>query len=101
MDRGSLFTQGIHWPITVFITILEQNRQNSCQSSTKFSEVNVKNTFTSHIDKKNIFDIFVDFLIFIHFHYMKGAFASFAWLIKYTFFLFYVYEGWYRKNLRE
>jgi hypothetical protein len=62
--------------ITVFITILEQNRYNSCQSSTKFSEeggisivdnlhqqprvtwsilttkVNVKNTFTSHIDKK-------------------------------------------------
>jgi hypothetical protein len=28
-------------------------------------------TLTSHIDKKNIFDIFVDFLIFIHFHYMK------------------------------
>jgi hypothetical protein len=40
-------------------------------SSTKFSEVNVKNNFTSHIDKKNIFDIFVDFLIFIHFHYLK------------------------------
>jgi hypothetical protein len=37
--------------ITVFITILEQNRQNSCQRSTKFSEVNVKNTHTSHIDK--------------------------------------------------
>ena len=57
--------------MTVFITILEQNSENSCQSSTKFIEVNVKNTFTSHIDKKNIFDIFVDFLIFIHFHYMK------------------------------
>ena len=42
--------------ITVFITILEQNRLNSCQSSTKFSEVNVKNTFTSHIDKQIIFD---------------------------------------------
>jgi hypothetical protein len=25
---------------------------NSCQSSTKLSEVNVKDTFTSHIDKK-------------------------------------------------
>jgi hypothetical protein len=37
----------------------------------KFIEVNVKNTFTWHIDKKNIFDIFVDFLIFIHFHYMN------------------------------
>ena len=37
--------------ITVFITILEQN---SCQSSTKSSEVNVKQNFTSHIDK-NIF----------------------------------------------
>jgi hypothetical protein len=24
-----------------------------------------------HIDKNNIFDIFVDFFIFIHFHYMK------------------------------
>ena len=45
--------------ITVFITILEQNRSNSCQSSTKFSEVNVKNTFTSHIDKK----IFLTFLL--------------------------------------
>jgi hypothetical protein len=27
---------------TVFITILEQNRQNSCQSSTKPSEANVR-----------------------------------------------------------
>jgi hypothetical protein len=45
--------------ITVFITILEQNRWNSCQSSTKFSEVNVKNTLTSHIDKK----IFLTFLL--------------------------------------
>ena len=44
---------GCHY--TVFITILEQNRWNSCQSSTKFSEVNVKNTFTSHIDKKKYF----------------------------------------------
>ena len=35
--------------ITVFITIQEQNRQNSCQSNNKFSEVNVKKTFTSHI----------------------------------------------------
>jgi len=26
--------------------------------------------------KKNIFDIFVDFLIFIHFHYMKGRIIS-------------------------
>jgi hypothetical protein len=33
--------------------------------------VNVKNTFTSHIDKKNILDIFLDFFIFIHFDYMK------------------------------
>ena len=31
--------------ITVFITILEQNRQTSCQSSTKPSEGNVKNNF--------------------------------------------------------
>jgi hypothetical protein len=38
--------------ITVFITILEQNRQNSCHNSTKLSEENVKNIFTSHIDKK-------------------------------------------------
>jgi hypothetical protein len=45
--------------ITVFITILEQNRQNSCQSSTKFSEVNVKNTLTSRIDKQ----IFLTFLL--------------------------------------
>ena len=28
-------------------------------------------TLTSHIDKKKNFDIFVDFLIFKHFHYMK------------------------------
>jgi hypothetical protein len=34
---------------------------NSCQSSTIFGDVNVKNIFTSHIDKKNILDIF-DFL---------------------------------------
>ena len=32
-------------------------------------DVNVKNTFTSHIDKK-ILDIFY-FFIFIHFRYMK------------------------------
>ena len=80
--------------ITVFTTTLEQNRYNSSQRSTKFSEeggtsivnhlrqqprvtwsilttkVNVKNTFTSHIDK-HIFDIVVDFLIFTHFHFMK------------------------------
>jgi hypothetical protein len=30
-----------------------------------------EDTFTSHIDKQNIFDIFVDFVIFIHFHYVK------------------------------
>jgi hypothetical protein len=34
-------------------------KQNSCQSSTKLSEVNVKDTFTSHIDKK----IFLTFLL--------------------------------------
>ena len=45
--------------ITVLITILEQNRLNSCQSSTKFSEVNVKSTLTSHIDNK----IFLTFLL--------------------------------------
>jgi hypothetical protein len=33
--------------------------------------VYVKNTFTSHIDRKNIFNIFVDFLFFKHFHYLK------------------------------
>jgi hypothetical protein len=37
---------------------------------TKLSEANVKKILR-HIDKKNIFDIFVDFLIFIHFRYMK------------------------------
>jgi hypothetical protein len=41
--------------IIVFTTILEQNRSNSCQISAKRSEVNVKNTFTSHIDKKKYF----------------------------------------------
>jgi hypothetical protein len=45
--------------ITVFITIHEQNRQNSCQSSTTLSEVNVKDTFTSHIDK----EIFLTFVL--------------------------------------
>ena len=72
--QTSRFLFGSKFPdvtVTVFITILEQNWYNSCQSSTTFSEVNVKDTFTSHIDKKNIFDIFIDFLIFIHFHYMK------------------------------
>jgi hypothetical protein len=34
-------------------------RYNSCQSSTKLSEVNVKDTFTSHIDKQ----IFLTFLL--------------------------------------
>jgi hypothetical protein len=43
---------------------------NSCQTSTKLSEVNVKDTFTSHIDKR-IFWNFCWHLIFIHFHYMK------------------------------
>jgi hypothetical protein len=38
---------------------------------TIFGDVNVKNIFTSHIDKKNILDIFPDFFILIHFHYMK------------------------------
>jgi hypothetical protein len=36
-----------------------------------FGDVNVKNMFTSHIDEKKNFDIFLDFFIFIHFHYMK------------------------------
>ena len=54
--QTSPFHYGSNLIITVFITILEQNRQNSCQSSTNLSEVNVKDTFTSHIDKKNIFD---------------------------------------------
>jgi hypothetical protein len=50
--QTSRFHYGSNVPavtIAVLITILEQNRYNSCQSSTKFSEVNVKNTFTSHI----------------------------------------------------
>jgi hypothetical protein len=61
--QTSPFHYGSKFPvvtITVFITIFEHNRYNSSQSSTKLSEVNVKNTFTSHIDKKNIFDIFVE-----------------------------------------
>jgi hypothetical protein len=45
--------------ITVFTTTLEQNRQHSCQSSTKPSEANVKDTPTSHIDNK----IFLTFLL--------------------------------------
>jgi hypothetical protein len=45
--------------MTIFITIFEQNRLSSWQSSTKLSEVNVKDTFTSHIDKK----IFLTFLV--------------------------------------
>jgi hypothetical protein len=59
-SQTSPFHYGSKFPavtITVFITILEQN---SCQISAKLSEVNVKDTFTSDIDKKNIFDIFVD-----------------------------------------
>jgi hypothetical protein len=55
-------------------TLLDQGYKKICLirslkkfifSSTKPSEANVKNNFTSHIDKKNIFDIFVDLLIFI------------------------------------
>jgi hypothetical protein len=63
--QTSPFHYGSKFPsvtITVFITILEQNRQHSSQSSTKLSEVNVKDTFTSHIDKKKNFDIFVETL---------------------------------------
>jgi hypothetical protein len=48
---------------------LIRSLKKCCQSNTKPSEANVKNNFTSHIDKK-ILDIFVDFHIFIHFHYM-------------------------------
>ena len=58
--QTSPFHYGSKFPvvtITVFITILEQNRYNSSQSSTKLSEVNVKDTFTPHIDSK-IFLIF-------------------------------------------
>jgi hypothetical protein len=36
--------------------MLEQNRWNSCHNSTKLSEVNVKNIFTPHIDKKMLTD---------------------------------------------
>jgi hypothetical protein len=41
---------------------LNKTGKTVVKSSTKLSEVNVKNTFTSqsHIDKKNIFDIFVE-----------------------------------------
>jgi hypothetical protein len=38
------------------------NSEQSYNGKVKLSEVNVKDTFTSHIDKKNIFDIFVDTL---------------------------------------
>ena len=38
--------------ITVFITILEQNRSNSCHNSTKLSEVNVKNFLRHTLIKK-------------------------------------------------
>jgi hypothetical protein len=41
---------------------LNKTGKTVVKSSTKVSEVNVKHTFTSHIDKKNIFDIFVDTL---------------------------------------
>ena len=34
------------------IQLQEQNRQNSCQSSTTPGDANVKNTLTSHTDKK-------------------------------------------------
>jgi hypothetical protein len=47
----------------------EKIRLIRSQSSTIFGNVNVKNIFTSHIDKK-ILDI-LDFFIFIHFHYVK------------------------------
>jgi hypothetical protein len=41
---------------------LNKTGKTVVKSSTKLSEVNVKDNFTSHIDKKNIFDIFVDTL---------------------------------------
>jgi hypothetical protein len=45
--------------ITVFTTILEQNRYNSRQISAKLSEVNVKNTLRHTLIKK----IFLTFLL--------------------------------------
>jgi hypothetical protein len=53
--QTSTFHYGSKFPavtITVFITILEQTGKTVVKSSTKLSEVNVKDTFTSHIDKK-------------------------------------------------
>jgi hypothetical protein len=43
-------------------------------NSTIFGDVNVKNTFTSHIDK-NILDIF-DFFIFIHFRLLDQGYKK-------------------------
>jgi hypothetical protein len=55
--QTSPFHYGTKFPavtITISTTPLEQNRQNSCQTSAKPGEANAKNTPTSLIDKKNI-----------------------------------------------
>ena len=78
--QTSPFHYGSKFPavtITVFITILEQNRQNSCHNSTKLSEVNVKNIFTSHIDKK----IFLTFLFLTTYLYTFSLYENPSFII--------------------
>jgi hypothetical protein len=77
---SSPFHYGSKFPavtITVFITILEQNRYNSCHNSTKLSKVNVKNIFTSHIDKK----ISLTFLFLTTYLYTFSLYANPSFII--------------------
>jgi hypothetical protein len=54
------------------VKMYKDKEVKKCQG---YGDVNVKNIFTSHIDKK-ISLTFFDFFIFIHFHYMKFVFQS-------------------------
>ena len=66
-----MYIEDINFLDSVVWNIARQSvLQHDSFSCGKFGDVNVKNIFTSHIDKKNILDIF-DFFIFIHFHYMN------------------------------
>jgi hypothetical protein len=78
--------------ITVFITILEQNRLNSCHNSTKLSEVNVKNLFTSHIDKKNS----LTFLFLTTYLYTFSLYENSSFLIFSAETEYISTRSWYR-----
>jgi hypothetical protein len=79
--QTSRFHYGSKFPavtITVVITILKQNRQNSCQNSTKLSEINVKDTLTSHIDKKIVLTFLLTPYLYTFSLYENPSFIIFS-----------------------